>query len=243
MVSDPCNPSPCGTNAICNNGICSCQTDYTGDPYVGCRPECVLNSDCPQNRACVRNKCTDPCPGTCGSNALCNVFNHVPMCSCPPGMTGNAFLMCSPQIGIAEKKVLINDSIRKIFINSFENLINDIVDPILADPCNPSPCGPNSRCRAVNNQAVCTCVTGYIGSPPSCRPECVVSSDCPKDQACSNQRCINPCEGSCGLRAQCQVVNHNPICSCPDGLSGSPFSVCEVIRKRMLFIVLSFINQ
>lgn len=112
----------------------------------------------------------------------------------------------------------------------------NFIDPVQADPCNPSPCGPNSRCRQINSQAVCTCVDGFIGSPPSCRPECAVSSDCPKDRACSNQRCVNPCEGSCGLRAQCQVVNHNPICSCPDGLSGSPFSVCEVIRKISKFI-------
>lgn len=98
-ISDPCNPSPCATNAVCNDGICTCQTDYTGDPYTSCRPECVLNNDCPQNRACLRNKCIDPCLGTCGQGALCNVFNHVPMCTCPPGMAGNAFLMCSPQRG------------------------------------------------------------------------------------------------------------------------------------------------
>lgn len=94
VESDPCNPSPCGPNAQCNAGLCACLPEYQGDPYTSCRPECVLNNDCPRNRACVRNKCVDPCPGTCGRNAICNVLNHVPMCSCPTGMAGNAFISC-----------------------------------------------------------------------------------------------------------------------------------------------------
>jgi hypothetical protein len=93
---DPCYPSPCGPNAQCNEGICTCLPEYQGDPYRGCRPECVLNSDCPRDKACIRNKCTDPCPGTCGQNAICDVINHIPMCSCPVGMAGNAFIECRP---------------------------------------------------------------------------------------------------------------------------------------------------
>ena len=96
---DPCYPSPCGSNAECNNGICTCMSEYRGDPYAGCRPECVVNIDCSQDRACSRNKCVDPCQGTCAQNAICNVFNHIPMCSCPPGMVGNAFVACAAQRG------------------------------------------------------------------------------------------------------------------------------------------------
>lgn len=40
--------------------------------YEGCRPECVLSSDCPSDKACIRNKCKDPCPGVCGLNAECS---------------------------------------------------------------------------------------------------------------------------------------------------------------------------
>lgn len=96
VKDDPCNPSPCGSNSQCNNGICTCLPEYQGDPYTGCRPECVLNTDCQRDRACIRNKCVDPCPGTCASNALCSVINHIPICSCPKGMSGNAFIQCSP---------------------------------------------------------------------------------------------------------------------------------------------------
>lgn len=44
----------------------------------------------------MRNKCQDPCPGTCGDTAQCNVVNHVPMCTCPVGYIGNAFVQCRP---------------------------------------------------------------------------------------------------------------------------------------------------
>ena len=95
VQSDPCNPSPCGPNTRCDNGICTCLPDYFGNAQVGCRPECVLNTDCNRDRACVRNKCTDPCSGTCAINAICNVINHIPMCTCPEGFEGNAFVQCN----------------------------------------------------------------------------------------------------------------------------------------------------
>lgn len=91
---NPCTPSPCGVNAVCTEGECSCLKEYQGDPYDECRPECILNSDCPRNRTCIRNKCADPCPGTCAINAICEVYNHIPMCHCPKLMTGNAFFEC-----------------------------------------------------------------------------------------------------------------------------------------------------
>lgn len=91
---DPCNPSPCGPNSQCNNGVCACLPEYQGDPYVGCRPECVLNSDCPRDKACVRNKCADPCVNVCGQNAECSVINHVPMCACKVGWSGDPFSSC-----------------------------------------------------------------------------------------------------------------------------------------------------
>lgn len=95
----PCVPSPCGPNAICREqngaGSCSCLPDYLGNPYEGCRPECILNSDCSPNKACVRNKCVDPCPGTCGQNADCQVINHLPSCICRAGFTGDPFNFCS----------------------------------------------------------------------------------------------------------------------------------------------------
>lgn len=95
---NPCNPSPCGSNSICKErngaGSCACLPDYFGDPYSGCRPECVTNNDCPRDKACANNKCKDPCPGVCGLNAECRVVNHSPSCSCITGYTGNPSNAC-----------------------------------------------------------------------------------------------------------------------------------------------------
>lgn len=126
------------------------------------------------------------------------------MCSCPNGMEGNAFVQCRP-----------------FFVEK-------------PNPCHPSPCGPNSQCREINGQGVCSCVQGYIGSPPTCRPECVVSSECPQNEACSNQKCRDPCPGTCGVGAKCMVINHNPICSCPPKYSGNPFVRCQPISMLLL---------
>lgn len=114
IKQDPCNPSPCGSNANCDNGVCTCLPEYQGDPYTGCRPECVLNNECPRDKSCIRNKCIDPCPGTCGSNALCSVINHIPMCSCIQGYNGNAFVACNPNRGMT-KEVLTRMTICIIF--------------------------------------------------------------------------------------------------------------------------------
>lgn len=102
------------------------------------------------------------------------------------------------------------------------------------DLCNPSPCGSNSHCRPSNGQAVCSCVTGFKGSPPFCRAECIVSTDCPRNRACSNQKCIDPCLGACGLSAQCSVINHNPVCSCFEQYTGDPFIQCVPQSKAHL---------
>jgi hypothetical protein len=98
--ADPCYPSPCGPNARCHvenqNAICECLPEYQGNPYESCRPECLVSSDCAMNKACIRNKCQDPCPGTCGISAICFVSNHIPICSCPEHLTGDPFQICQP---------------------------------------------------------------------------------------------------------------------------------------------------
>lgn len=101
VIENPCVPSPCGSNAICktqnNVGSCTCLPDYFGNPYESCRPECIVNSDCTKNLACIRNKCQNPCPGTCGLNAECQVINHIPSCICNSGFSGDPFKHCNRQ--------------------------------------------------------------------------------------------------------------------------------------------------
>ena len=95
---ETCDPSSCGPGAIATvqggECSCSCPPGLEGDPRHGCRPECVLNSDCAKTEACSSSRCVDPCPGTCGRSASCSVINHIPTCVCLPGHTGNAFEEC-----------------------------------------------------------------------------------------------------------------------------------------------------
>lgn len=100
---------------------------------------------------------------------------------------------------------------------------------IQKNPCAPSPCGLNSNCKVSNNQAVCTCQLEYVGTPPLCKPECLVSSDCPTRQACIKRKCKNPCPGVCGQNTDCQVINHSPICSCISRYTGDPLSRCYIL--------------
>lgn len=123
-------------------------------------------------------------------------------------------------------------------INTIFLVIRD--EPVVhVMPCQPSPCGQYSQCRVVNDHAVCSCISNYIGSPPYCKPECVVSSECAQDRTCINQKCKDPCPGTCGINARCQVVNHNPICSCNNGFNGDPFVRC--IQEESKHVVFNFI--
>lgn len=161
-------------------------------------------------------KCKDPCPGLCGISAKCQVISHTPSCVCIPGFIGDPFMQCNPEPIIEREQV---------------------------NPCVPSPCGSNAVCTQQNNAGACQCLPEYYGNPyESCRPECVLNSDCPSDKACQNQKCRDPCPGSCGHNAQCAVVNHLPVCSCYQGYSGDPYSNCAIERERK-HCVLKLVEQ
>lgn len=163
-----------------------------------------MNDDCSDRLTCIRNKCVDPCIGMCGGLAVCHVSKHIPTCTCPSGLTGDPFFQCR-EIPKIEKSY----------------------------PCSPTPCGPNSNCRDNAGQAVCSCQPNFIGTPPDCRPECRVSSECPSDRACINNRCADPCPNTCGIDSICHTSNHNPICACPSGYTGDPFQQCTSKLCRM----------
>ncbi|KAF2350556.1 EGF-like domain [Trinorchestia longiramus] len=210
-IPRPCEPNPCGANAECipvGSGQCQCIKGYFGNPYDVCQPECTADSHCPYNRECRNEKCVDPCPGTCGLKAVCQVVTHKPMCTCTRGYSGDPYRECRIEPITTERPV---------------------------DPCNPSPCGPNSHCQvSYTGGHDCTCLPDYFGSPPDCRPQCVVSKDCPNDKACIKQKCRDPCPGVCGVEALCEVRDHNPICFCPKHLTGDPFTRCVPFKDPVI---------
>lgn len=109
-------------------------------------------------------------------------------------------------------------------------------DPV--NPCIPSPCGPNSQCKVVGATGVCSCLQNYIGRPPNCRPECTMNAECPSNKACINERCKDPCRGSCGFNTECRVVSHSPVCTCTSGYEGDPFSGCVLMPCKIFYTYL-----
>lgn len=101
-----------------------------------------------------------------------------------------------------------------------------------SNPCIPSPCGPNAICKAHGDTESCACLPNYIGRPPNCRPECTINTECEGNLACQNDRCVDPCPGSCGAYANCMVVHHTPVCTCVPGYTGDPFTICSQIIER-----------
>ena len=67
---------------------------------------------------------------------------------------------------------------------------------------------------------------------PTLAAGCANNQECPDHAACRNRLCINPCayDNPCAPNANCRVVNHEPVCTCPDGFIGSPETSCE-LRK------------
>lgn len=214
MISaNPCQPSPCGPNAQCrpvaDSPSCSCLPDFSGSPPY-CRPECATNSDCSSHLACINQKCKDPCPGSCASNAECHVVSHTPMCTCMSGYTGNPFTECT---------------------------IKTVSLPTeFPDPCNPNPCGSNALCRVQNNAGSCQCQPEFFGNPyEGCRPECILNSDCSSNKVCTQNKCRDPCPGLCGLNAECNVINHSPLCMCSQGYTGDPYDYCKLTPLCKIF--------
>ena len=208
---NPCQPSPCGPNANCNaigeTASCSCMSDFVGHP-PNCKPECVSNAECASNLACISQKCKDPCPGVCATNAECTVVSHSAICICQNGYTGNPFSYCE-----------IQKQVEKDDIN----------------PCNPSPCGANAECKRLNEAGACQCLADFFGDPyQGCRPECVLNSDCSSNTACIRNKCEDPCPGTCGQNAECYVRNHLPTCNCLGGYNGNPYQICSLDRQRKL---------
>lgn len=178
---DPCNPSPCKSNSLCrrqgSSVTCECLNGYFGNAYnEGCKPMCVINSDCPLQMSCFNYKCVDPCFKACGFNAECRVQNHSPVCKCPEKMIGNPFVSCSPLIeekdpcypspcsenGICKA---INGKGSCHYPECVKNedcsVTNACFNQKCGDPCLRA-CGENAICNVINHKAGIENITIYF---------------------------------------------------------------------------------
>lgn len=210
----------------------------------------MVSTECPQDKACIKQKCRDPCPGTCGLHTRCQVINHNAICSCSKGFVGDPFVRCIPEQSKHVMLLFLMLNNNNIFKNYYYLtliilhsccivilfLLHDlfIIEPLVIEstnPCVPSPCGPNSHCQALNSRPVCSCMPYYLGRPPHCRPDCTINADCAGNQACQSERCRDPCPGSCGPHTKCVVVKHAPICFCENDFTGDPFGGCTPLPQ------------
>ena len=65
---------------------------------------------------------------------------------------------------------------------------------------------------------------------------CETDQECPDYNACENRKCINPCaeDDPCAPSANCKVIGHQPVCTCPDGYIGDPRTECK-LRKHAIY--------
>ncbi|KAK0172480.1 hypothetical protein PV328_005792 [Microctonus aethiopoides] len=62
--------------------------------------ECENSTSCGMSEKCILDLCRNPCPGSCGINAICTVLKHEPNCRCPKCYEGDALIKCEPYQGL-----------------------------------------------------------------------------------------------------------------------------------------------
>ncbi len=231
---DPCIANdPCGQNAEClvsqHLDKCRCRFGYTGDPYRACvpfaPPECVQDSDCNTGLVCLDETCVDPCIELtpCVAPSTCRVIDSSPIrfmtCVCPDGYVSTDDGGCAtlpPIVSGCEKDDECPES-------------TACINAVCRDPC---ACGLNAHCEIVNHRPVCTCNTGYYGDP-KIRCDilgCTSDSECKETHACRQGDCTPVCGPDglpCGGNSECNGIAHQPVCTCPAGLTGDPYQVCS----------------
>lgn len=229
---------------------CICEKGFYGKP-PNCRLGCRNSTECADNEYCDENhSCIDPCKNSpCGDNSECKSGNHSKaVCSCMDGFFPQSGVGCRPEEG-KDKKIdfqCLKNELKVKCLNCPLNAICDvdgsckcsqgfmtdlkgdcIVDPKpnKTDKCSPQPCGPFASCKIIEDHYNCTCLDGYLGSPPYCTP-CTTSLECDGKKICLNQKCVkNPCETFCGKFSDCGISESGKIeCSC--GVEGNPFKEC-----------------
>ncbi|KAG8232834.1 hypothetical protein J437_LFUL013160, partial [Ladona fulva] len=256
---DECTGGPCHPTAECINTPgsfrCSCPIGTVGDPFIA--PGCVAPNECEDDGSCGETlacrssdgllKCMDPCASTsCGPGAVCNVYEHAPVCNCPVGFLGDPN---DPSVGCFKVECLDDDDCpRDKYCHKQNNRC--------MNPCDQLDCG-RGTCKVTDHKAVCSCIDGYhledgrcrntpgsftcacpeglVGNPVSggCRSpgDCLADLDCPPTAVCINNRCGNPCDqsGVCAHGALCTPLargehsgGSQALCQCPPRTTGDP---------------------
>lgn len=198
-----------------------------------CRYGCRHDDDCREDEICRNNYCKNPCASDvspCGPNAVCSVVNRKAICSCLDGLIANP----TPNIGCVRTPAL-SCRIQADCATGWRCEENR---------CRPScnsenfECLEGERCNAGLCRYACTsdenCSDDEVCDGRFCVLGCRSDSDCLSNFACLSGQCTDPCTkpGTCGANALCRVVEHRPICTCPQNLVGDPKYVCKRIATN-----------
>merc|ERR1719410_3239323 len=152
--------------------------------------------------------------GAWRSQTLATPLPCGPGTTCKPDRAGNSICHCLP--GLIPKpdtitgcgpECVIDPDCNHGYVCQYKKCVPR------PDPCDPSPCGPRTRCE-VNHlgNPICHCLPGYVPKPDTitgCGPECVIDTDCRTGYICEGQKCVekpDPCHPSpCGPGSICRM--------------------------------------
>ncbi|XP_022241756.1 fibrillin-1-like [Limulus polyphemus] len=209
----PCTTVDCGPEGTCvvrnRQAVCRCQPGFENNNHLSCIDidECKLHP--------------------CHSSAICENVQGSYTCSCPLGLVGDPRI--SP--GCHDPNICYNGN--SDCLDTAACMLVDGV-PYCKDPCDdPTSCGVNATCKAVNHEAVCSCPFGFTGNPEiQCKKvECIKNQECHNNEVCLKNRCVDACLGQiiCGKNTNCVSQDHSSICRCQDGYYGDPVAGCRKI--------------
>nr|XP_027235377.1 prion-like-(Q/N-rich) domain-bearing protein 25 [Penaeus vannamei] len=161
--------------------------------------ECRANDECASNLACVNSKCVNPCSvgQPCPPSKQCDVLNHQPVCICVKD--------CNPSVTICLRDEGCGPT-------------EACVSYQCVDPCASHVCPGDTPCYVEDHKPLCKfCPPGFTVDPEfgcvkaiGCRDD----SECPTNQACINEKCLNPCvaRNPCSAKEDCKVQNQRATC-------------------------------
>lgn len=183
---------------------------------VAATPECFRDDDCRIPEVCHTGSCVDACIiKKCGENAICSTTIHDIACTCRQGFTGN------PRSGCSLCKCT------STFAWTVAFAVEKHVFAWLMRAC----CFLSVWSISVPQNLVEPIVAGCDGD-----------DECPDYNACRNKKCINPCaeDDPCAQSANCKVIDHQPVCTCPDGFIGDPRTECRSRKNKTNHLIKIF---
>lgn len=173
----------------------------------------LIKSTCQDIDECLKN----PCP----TNAVCGNNEGSFTCNC---VNGTVFETETGSCKSPGQCVTDGDCPEETKCN----------DNYCINPCDYIKCGKGAKCIVIKHEPICQCEPDSEGDPyTSCtKLQCTKDLDCPDEEACSNNKCINSCSlpRACGKNANCISRSHIGQCSCDPGFTGDPVLGCAPIQ-------------